>query len=312
MKDLEDKILGMCLGAALGDALGAPHERNKKFKYTGKLEFPIIHTKSHGHGTFISVIGQVSDDTEMSLILMRSIIKNKGKYVRDDVLQAYLNWANDKRNFFLGKNTRKFFKNVTTIKGYENRIKKLTNEDKQQMQSNGALMRSYPLSLIEYKDVIKDVSLSNPNDFCIDLELLYIKELKKFLFEKVDDPFNILNRNIPEEVTYEIDDKSPKSWVLVAYKRAINSLKCKTYKEGIDSVISLGGDVDTNASIAGALLGAKFGYKKMIEDKITVENINILLSYDPNKGNIPKNKKLHPKKFLKYTKKIIKIFEENI
>lgn len=34
--------------------------------------------------------GQVSDKIEIDLILIRSIIKNKGKYIKNDVIKDYL------------------------------------------------------------------------------------------------------------------------------------------------------------------------------------------------------------------------------
>jgi ADP-ribosylglycohydrolase len=46
------------------------------------------------------------------------------------------------------------------------------------------------------------------------------------------------------------------------------------------------GDTDTNAAIAGALLGAYYGYDKIIENDITRENIDILLKCDTTQGDI--------------------------
>ena len=34
-----------------------------------------------------------------------------------------------------------------------------------------------------------------------------------------------------------------------------------SFKEGILSIVNAGGDADTNAAVAGALLGAKYGYE---------------------------------------------------
>jgi ADP-ribosylglycohydrolase len=35
---------------------------------------------------------------------------------------------------------------------------------------------------------------------------------------------------------------------------------CKSFEEGLLSVVNAGGDADTNAAVACSLLGAKFGY----------------------------------------------------
>jgi len=39
--------------------------------------------------------------------------------------------------------------------------------------------------------------------------------------------------------------------------------KAKSYEEGIMQLVKEAGDADTNAAVAGALLGAKFGYKNL-------------------------------------------------
>ena len=64
---MKDKIAGCLMGCAVGDALGVPHEFrfHKKNVYTGLLyivpefHFQFSHRKD--------VVGQYSDDTEMTL-----------------------------------------------------------------------------------------------------------------------------------------------------------------------------------------------------------------------------------------------------
>ena len=315
----EDKILGMFTGASLGDSLGAPHEfkQEKYGKYTGKLEHPITFVKSYGHGTFISAVGSVSDDTELLLTLTKSIIDNNGKYNRNDVIMSYLGWANDDRNFFMGKNTRKLLKGVKTIKGYEARMNKLT--DKDNMQSNGALMRCCVLSLLNDEDVINDVMLTNPNKICVDAELCYIEVLRNILFKNItnkDELLDIIEKKVKTKEVLDIiksvrnnelrDVQTNKGWVLHGLYCALYSLNFKSYKEGIDYVIRLYGDCDSNGIIAGAILGAKYGYQEMCKDDVTKYNIDVLMNYDPNKSDIPKSELLHPKLFIDYTKQLCK------
>jgi hypothetical protein len=38
----------------------------------------------------------------------------------------------------------------------------------------------------------------------------------------------------------------------------------------------LDSDTDTNGAIAGAILGLRFGYTKLLEDNITAENIRLI------------------------------------
>lgn len=72
-----DNALGMIEGNLLGDALGAPHEfhYNKRIRYTGCLEHRI-----HSQGAYVghrhSTIGQITDDGEITLTLLRSLARN--------------------------------------------------------------------------------------------------------------------------------------------------------------------------------------------------------------------------------------------
>ena len=57
------------------------------------------------------------------------------------------------------------------------------------------------------------------------------------------------------------------------------------YKTAIDSIIMLG-DNGTNAAIAGALLGAYYGFESISSNDVTNQNIEILLKCNPNEGDI--------------------------
>lgn len=58
--------------------------------------------------------GSVSDDTKMSLALLRSLLSNDLKYDRDTVLINYMKWANSES--MIGRNTRRLLKGVTTVR----------------------------------------------------------------------------------------------------------------------------------------------------------------------------------------------------
>jgi hypothetical protein len=136
----EDALRGMLWGAAIGDALGAPHEFRTGTplrKYTGLLEFPLVR-QNQWQGRRVGVVGQVSDDTEMGLALADALAAAR-RYDSDRVVEAYLAWANSKCPF-MGRNTRALLHGVKTLRGYRGRYKKVV-EDRPlwaSSQSNGA------------------------------------------------------------------------------------------------------------------------------------------------------------------------------
>src|SRR5579871_3586909 len=140
-----DRIRGMIIGLALGDSLGLPMEFNRGQTYTGKL-FDFEYKTRFGHKIFVTA-GTVSDDTEMSLALARSLINNKG-YKEDSVISEYLKWANSGIRY-MGRNTRQLFKGIKTISTYQKRLSQATSGPASTWtQSNGSLMRCSSLAVL--------------------------------------------------------------------------------------------------------------------------------------------------------------------
>src|SRR6266496_3416945 len=156
-----DKIKGMLIGLALGDALGAPHEfkYNNSLEYTGKLIHK-VRLFDRFHGDTIFEVGSVTDDTQMTLVLANQMIADGG-YNRENMILAYEKWAATSK--MMGKNTRELFKGVKTVKGYQNRYnKKFSAPENEWTQSNGSLMRCSPLVIFnDFNNFITDCSLSN-------------------------------------------------------------------------------------------------------------------------------------------------------
>lgn len=212
-----DKIKGGLLGLALGDALGAPFEFRYSIPtsmYNGKLEYPISLQLRYQPKKY-SVVGQVTDDTTMAGALLRSIIRNR-TWVRDDVIKEYLQWANSEAwsqpdqvmvpMKFLGINTRALFKGIKTVLGFNNRYASKASDT----QSNGSLMRAYPLILLffflppeqAYLLALEDTNLTNPNNVNRDVTLIYLTALRYILEGKTSTESLPILQNLaqPQEV----------------------------------------------------------------------------------------------------------------
>lgn len=312
-----DKVRGMFLGVFLGDALGAPHEFGRPVEYTGILQHETkIFTRA---GTKVLVPGQVTDDSEMTLALLRSIIQ-LGEYNKENVLLSYLKWANSK-TWMMGKNTRQLFKGVTTIRGYKKRYEKILElPEKQRSQSNGSLMRASPLALLFHNDnaIVDDVLLSNPNPINTDCSLVYVNLLRLAL-KGVKDKKKILKQAkeiaSTEEVKILIEDVEMSLTRDIATNRGwcMHSLWCAlmvmlnfdNYSDAMKWVIDSNpkSDTDTNAAISGALLGAMIGFDNMLSEDKTKQNIHILLNADYTKGSLSRPAVYSPHDFYEITEK---------
>ncbi|HVE12203.1 MAG TPA: ADP-ribosylglycohydrolase family protein [Elusimicrobiota bacterium] len=298
----EDKLKGMLLGVALGDALGAPFERVKDQKgYTGKV-VPFRH-QSRYHGARDSAPGQITDDTEMTIALAGAVCAASG-YSREAAVAAYLAWAGSKCPF-MGRNTRALFAGVKTMRGYSGRWSRLYAKTSAETwsQSNGALMRCSPLAALPADrwraEAVEDCVLTNPHAVCVGAELAYLVALRALLrgasvalaVKDAAEESKIpeVQKAIRAGAASEARDirGADKGWVLHALYAAFYGL-CQPggAQERLDAVVRLGGDTDTNAAIAGALIGAERGAASMLAEERAGPNLRQVLACDTSAGAI--------------------------
>ena len=289
---MEDRIKGMIVGGALGDALGAPHEfRTSSAVYTGRLEHEATFFNRFTRTTTRIQVGQITDDTEMMLIIARRLIED-GEYVMDNVLLDYMKWANHKTTFAMGRNTRNLFKGVKTLRGYENRVRKFADPN---CQSNGSLMRAGIFFLRPLEEALEDVRATNDNEVNLEVARIY-HTLGSMALRGAskDELLDALEGDWLEEVTIAMEEAiegverdivKSKGWVLHGLYVALYSLfQFDDYKSAIDRFAGyLGSDTDTNACIAGWLLGAYYGYEHIVSSER--ENVNILLECTTSEGD---------------------------
>jgi ADP-ribosyl-[dinitrogen reductase] hydrolase len=294
-----DRAAGMISGLVTGDVLGSAHEFHTQSNnnYSGLITHrPKISTR--WQGSFELELGQPTDDTEMTLTLLRSLVRNGG-YNKEDVIYSYLRWANSGGRM-LGKNTRAIFKGIKTLFGYNNRMNKILSLPIDQWsQSNGALMRCSPLAL--FSNAVElgtiDTSISNPSPIAIQVTQIYLTAVRMALLgndrsfiistisaipmydpvaNAVNDAFQLKQRNISNQ----------KGWCCHAlYCALIGLAGFGNYSTAIDWIIGNhpGSDSDTNAAITGALLGAYYGLNAMTQESAFNYNIKVIMSAVPDR-----------------------------
>jgi ADP-ribosylglycohydrolase/fructose-1,6-bisphosphatase/inositol monophosphatase family enzyme len=255
---------GCLLGQMAGDALGSLVEFQTPEEI--RAEYPEgIHDLIDG-GTWDTIAGQPTDDSEMALMLARSIIQ-KGGYDPDAAMAAY--------KFWLGSNP---FDIGGTISGA---LRGLLNHES---QANGALMRVSPLGIFGAKHSLdqaadwakQDAALTHPHPVCKQINALYAMAVahairagkspqeiySNILRWATDMPADASILNViqvaadspPEDYTRH------QGWVLIAFHNTLYQLlHAETLEAGVVGTVMHGGDTDTNAAICGALLGAVYG-----------------------------------------------------
>lgn len=259
-----ERARGAMLGQLAGDALGSLVE----FKAPGEIEaaYPGGPRELVDGGTFDTLAGQPTDDSELALLLARSLVE-RGAYEREDVLARYRRWL-DSGPFDCGVTIRE------ALRGGLNPAS----------QANGALMRVSPVGVFGSRLAASvtaawaraDAALTHPHPVCQAANALFAAAVAAAvrdgprpaaLYEKL--LLWASDWKLPEELVAALRaaGHSPprefmrqQGWVLIAFQNAVYQLlHAAGPEEGIVDTVRRGGDTDTNAAIAGALLGAVYG-----------------------------------------------------
>ncbi len=311
-----DKVRGMLLGVATGDALGAPHEfhyQTPLSAYTGRLEHRLVVVRRFQPGKKFGHVGMVTDDTEMMIALARAIA-NTGGYDLNTVVKEYLIWANSQCPF-MGKNTRALFVGIKTIDGYAARHAALKGAPMSAWsQSNGCLMRCAPLAALPDADweraAAQDCGATNFHPVCIGAVRAYLTAARALLAGQAAadassaavkcaatvELMDLRNAIVEGICQVPRDVTTNKGWVLHGIYCAFYALndQAPTFGARVDRIVRLGGDTDTNAAIAGGLLGALFGESALLSETPTGSNIAAILSYRCTEGDLPRPERYAP------------------
>ena len=270
-----DRAAGCLAGQFCGDAYGAQYEFMGKAKIASLMRdngtdmmgaSKVWHTEP----------GQITDDSEMAVSLARSMIDGGG-YKASAATKYYLEWSNSEP-FDIGATC------LNGLRGYPNC----------ESQANGALMRISTLAVhFAYnngegwedcdKYAAADAKITHPNDICVQANILFVRALVELISSAVSP--RELNKDMCgwaaeisaheclRSVVAAADHAAPsdyitkQGWVVIAFQNAIYQLlHAASPMEGIIDTVSCGGDTDTNAAIAGAMLGAHYGYEAFPKD----------------------------------------------
>lgn len=279
-----ERAQGCLLGQLAGDALGSlvEFETPQAIRST----YPDGVRELADGGTWNTLAGQPTDDSEMALSLARTLVEH-GRYDREEVRRAYVAWL-ESDPFDCG---------ATIAAG-------LTGRSNPDSQANGALMRISPLGIfgtyrapdkvIEWAR--KDAAITHPHGVCRQANALFVAAIS-FAIRSGGSPDDVYRhvRALADEtaVQSELHDAvtgaahSPpadyvrqQGWVLIAFRNALwQLLHASSMAAGVVDTVMRGGDTDTNGAICGALLGAVHG-----REAIPAQWVEKLLNCRPHVG----------------------------
>ncbi len=300
----QDRIKGMLFGHAIGDALGLATEflsKNQVNRYypSGIRSYgEMIQDRHRAHWQ----PGEWTDDTDQMLCILDSLLEKKRVDVFD-IARRFHYWA-----FHGGRGIGRTVLSVLTHDNYLNHPHQAAIEvwerSGRRIAANGALMRTSILGVWDLHD--REALIRNVRDVCrithadprciascvavcVTIRKLILcsqtLDLDRLITEALDES-RLEDPGILEECsqlcfassieTLRLDeglnpgDENKIGYTYKALPCAMWALRnAKNLEGGLHSVIMEGGDADTNAAIAGALLGARFGYKSIPEHLIS-------------------------------------------
>jgi ADP-ribosylglycohydrolase len=268
---------GCLLGQLAGDSLGGLVE----FRSPSAIaeQYPGGVRNLIDGGTWHNLAGQPTDDSEMALMLARTLV-HEGHYDLNSTLDAYCHWwplAWDRGNTLaqaLGPASRG---------PMEERLRRARENASQTSQSNGCLMRISPLGIYEAGRsseaaswAREDAGLTHLHPVSLDACAVYVAAVAEAvahgggpeaaydaaLAEASRSGVQKAVRQVLEEARHAppADYQTHMGWVLIALQNAFwQLLHAPGLEEGVVDTVMRGGDTDTTGAIAGALLGAVHG-----------------------------------------------------
>lgn len=259
-----DRGQGCLLGQLAGDALGSLVEFQTPEQIRRK--YPRGVRELADGGTWNTIAGQPTDDSEMALSLAR-MLADKDRYDPEEARKVYLFWL-DSGPFDCG---------TAICRGLQGR-------HDENSQANGAMMRISPLGIFGVKhdldDVAKwatqDAAITHPHPVCRQSSALFTMAIAHAIRSGCNGR-DLYGRIVNWAESMEVDenlmeavqgaDEAPpadyvcqQGWVLTAFRNALwQLLHAPNLEEAVVDTVMRGGDTDTNAAICGALLGAVGG-----------------------------------------------------
>lgn len=268
-----DRARGGLLGLAVADALGAPLEFSSPSEASAAVASGLEMAGGGGWNP-----GEWTDDTAMTLCLAESI-GEYGLLDLDDVTRRYASWlASGPKD--VGNATAAALRGVSDAAGARERARSYM-ESTGSGAGNGTVMRAAPIGLAagSAEEAVAaaraDAELTHGDARAAEASAAYCAAL--VAIAQGGDPRSAATRIAESaEVAGALQADAPALAELAAGQAngacwtalgvALHALtEIDDYEGGVLWAISLGRDTDTNAAVAGALLGARHGLEAIPE-----------------------------------------------
>jgi len=271
-----DRAAGALVGLAVGDALGAGYE------FTGGTDDP----KMIGGGAFGFEPGEWTDDTQMAVCIAEEAAT--GTLDPLAVGARFIAWLREGPKD-VGIQTRSVLGGVGGPSELPSAAATHFERSPQNSAGNGSLMRTAPVALaylddegamVEAARTISGLTHGDPlaAEACVLWCVAIRRAIREGRLDGIYEGLNYLETDaaerwrdwLDEAATRDPSSFTPNGFVVPALQAAYSAvlatapsedaeMPCVHLRDGLRRAISIGGDTDTVAAIAGQLLGARYG-----------------------------------------------------
>ena len=276
MLELQDRLRGIAVGAAVGDALGMPLE----FHPRRPLSAPVTEMEAGPlpEGTF-------TDDTEMALCLAESLLLTSPLSARD-LSARFAAWYQSQPSD-VGLHTARVLKLISQGASHTEAARKVQAEEPESA-GNGGVMRSWPVAIARYANPALlaaetriQCEITHTHADSINGALVFNFILYQILQESQSSPEAVIRQAVmqaTDQVALEEDflltlnlaplryrdDLTNSGWVRHSLESALWAVQTtRSFEEALVRVVNLGNDADTAGCITGAIAGALYGLQNI-------------------------------------------------
>lgn len=253
-----DKKLGLLIGLAIGDALGAPLEFQRAREPDNYL------TKYATGGPHNVSVGEWTDDTSMALALASSLLEKK-EFDADDIMKKFYQWFKEgkyctrSKCFDIGNTVYDALSSYNESIKYNQFQQPYRGRIAEDTSGNGALMRMAPVIIVArdrdeaIRLAIQQTLLTHGSQLCVQYSVMLAEEL-------------FLGKSLSKYSKYKLSDEIKRQdvmsggFVKETYEAAWWAFSTSnSFEECIIKAVNRGHDADTTGAVAGMLAGRNYG-----------------------------------------------------
>ena len=285
--NIKDRLKGCIIGGAIGDAWGSAFENIQKSDHKTTTYFPF----GKPNNTNIKSEWKLTDDTQLTCATLEAMLEDK--MLNPEVVSAYfLKWYKENELTGLGSSTLMALQGLDAG-GHWSQV----GRRGEYAAGNGAAMRIVPLAFNVKltKEKVREISLiTHNNDEAYVGALAVVTAVRSILNGKWTGKNSLISeiiKYIPDskvrdrllmvECIEKLEDVGllgNSGYVVDSVPLAIaaaNQVRNLGIEKVYQTLINIGGDTDTNCSIAGQIAGCYLGYSNIPDNlKLKIKQVN--------------------------------------